>query len=89
MPFQINPHYLDPDPGSTHMGETREKRIREFHEENDTPVLAIREGCMLRIERSTMELRGTTGARLFRQGREPEEFMPVCDLTFLLETPTR
>ena len=87
VPFQINPHYLDPDPASTHMGETREERLLQFHEENATPVLAIREGCILRVEAKTMELRGTTGARLFRQGQAPEEFMPPCDLSFLLQTP--
>ena len=87
VPFQINPHYLDPDPDSKHMGETREERLMQFHEENDTPVLGIREGCMLRVEDDRMELRGTTGARLFRRGRPREEFTPVCDLSFLLGTP--
>jgi dipeptidase E len=76
VPFQINPHYLDPDPGSTHMGETREQRLREFHEENETPVVGLREGSWLRVEgdRATLGgVQGTRGARIFRQGREPEE----------------
>lgn len=87
--FQINPHYLDPDPGSTHMGETREERLSQFHEENDTPVLGLREGCMLRVENDTMQLRGSTAARLFRQGQEPAEFTPPSDLTFLLTDTDR
>ncbi len=85
VPFQINPHYLDAQPGSTHMGETREERLRQFHEEHDTPVLGLREGCMLRIEKNTMQLRGTTNARLFRRGQAAAEFTPPCDLSFLLQ----
>ena len=45
VPFQISPHYLDPDPSSTHMGETQEERILQFLEENDTLVVGIREGA--------------------------------------------
>ena len=73
VPFQINPHYLDPDPGSKHMGETRETRIREFHEENDTPVVGLREGAILRVEGESVVLKGQAGARLFRRGQEPVE----------------
>ena len=71
--FQINPHYLDPDPSSKHMGETREERIIQFLEENDTPVVGLREGAMLRIENGETILRGSTGARIFRKGVEPLE----------------
>lgn len=84
VPFQINPHYLDPDPASTHMGETREERIRQFHEEDDVPVLGLREGCLLRVEGAIATLRGTTRARLFERGRPPVEHQPPCDLSFLL-----
>lgn len=73
IPFQINPHYLDPIPGSTHMGETREERILQFLEEDETPVLGLREGAMLRIEGASCRLQGANGARLFRRGAAPME----------------
>ena len=74
--FQLNPHYLDPDPSSKHMGETREERIMQFLEENDTPVVGLREGAMLRIENGETILRGSTGARIFRRGMKPLEISP-------------
>ena len=49
-----------------------------------TPVLGLREGCMLRAEGEALTLRGTTAARLMRRGAAPEEFAPPCDLSFLL-----
>ncbi len=73
VPFQINPHYLDADPGSTHMGETREQRLREFHEENETPVVGLREGAWIRVEGNHASMGGTRGARIFRRDEEPEE----------------
>jgi dipeptidase E len=76
VPFQINPHYLDADPHSTHKGETREDRIREFHEENAAPVVGLREGSTLRVIDGVTTLLGEKTARVFRQGREAVEVEP-------------
>lgn len=88
VPFQINPHYLDPDHNSTHMGETREERIIQFHEENSTPVVGLREGAMLRVEEGSTELKGATGARIFRRGHEPVETEPGAKLDHLISLVT-
>ncbi len=71
--MQINPHFVDADPNSKHMGETREERIAQFHEENDTPVLGLREGAMVRVETGVATLLGSAGARLFRKRWPPVE----------------
>jgi len=84
--FQISPHFQDPDPSSTHMGETQEERIRQFLEENGTPVAGLREGAMVRIENGETILKGSTGARIFRKGMEPVETLPGDHLDVLLET---
>ncbi len=84
VPFQINPHYLDPEPDSTHMGETREERIAEFHEENATPVVGLRERAWIRIEGASGHLGGDRGARLFRRGAPAEELPPGAALDALL-----
>src|SRR5947207_11348325 len=76
VPFQINPHYLDPDPRSTHKGETREERIREFLEESDTPVIGLREGSTLHVVDDEVTLLGEKTARLFKHGAEPIEIGP-------------
>jgi dipeptidase E len=80
VPFQINGHYLDPDPSSTHMGETRELRIRQYLEENATPVVGLREGTMLRVEKGLVSLHGAASARVFRRHREPVEVPPGGDV---------
>ena len=87
VPFQINPHYLDPDPESTHHGETREERIREFHEENDTPVVGLREGSMLAVRDGAVTLVGSKPARIFRQGQEPLEVQSGSVMDAALLTP--
>ncbi len=81
--FQLNPHYFDTDPNSTHMGETREERIMQFLEENETPVIGLREGAMLRIENGTTTLRGSSGARIFRRGEKPEEVAPGAQIDLI------
>ena len=73
IPFNINAHYLDPIQGSTHMGETRETRIKEFHIFNQTPVLGLREGSWLEVSDNTVILKGTHTARLFLQNKKPSE----------------
>ena len=90
VPFQINCHYLDPEPGSRHMGETREQRIVEFLEESDVPVVGLREGAMLQVEGHavlSVELSGTSGARIFRRGTDPVEESPGSRLDYLAVSP--
>jgi len=84
VPFNFNPHYLDPDPNSTHKGETRDARILEFHELNPQPVLALREPAMLRREGDHLTLRGAAGARLFRRGEDPRELAAGSEVSELL-----
>ncbi len=74
--FQINPHFVDALPESKHMGETREERIAQFHEANETPVIGLREGAMVQIENGTATLLGSAGARLFQRGELARE-LPI------------
>ncbi|GAB3710848.1 dipeptidase PepE [Flavobacterium koreense] len=83
IPFNLNPHYLDANLQSKHMGETRETRIKEFHAFNTTPVLGLREGSWLDVKGEKILLKGNLTARLFRQNQVPEEVNPETDLAFL------
>jgi dipeptidase E len=71
--FNINAHYLDPDTNSTHKGETRETRIKEFHSFNNTPVIGLREGSFIRVKDSKTTLKGELKARIFLQNKPPFE----------------
>ena len=83
IPFNLNPHYLDPDLQSKHMGETRETRIKEFHSFNSLPVLGLREGSWLDVKGEKIILKGKLSARIFRQNKLPEELETGSDLSFL------
>ena len=87
VPFQISPHFQDPDPSSTHMGETQEERIIQFLEENDTPVLGMREGAWIRAEAGRVILGGTRGARIFRKGQTPVEKTTGDEISSLVGAP--
>ena len=83
IPFNLNPHYLDPDPSSKHMGETRETRIAEFHTQNTVPVVGLREGSWLRVKDDEIILKGELEARVFEQGKKPYEVEPGRDFSDL------
>lgn len=81
--FNINPHYLDPIEGSTHMGETRETRINEFHHFNPQPVVGLREGSWLEVKGDCVKLKGTLTARIFKRNETPIEVEPETELNDL------
>lgn len=83
VPFNINPHYLDPDSESTHMGETRETRIKEFHKFNSQPVIGLREGSCLKVKGSKIVLIGSLKARIFEKNKQPYEIETGADLSYL------
>lgn len=83
VPFNINPHYLDPDINSEHMGETRETRIKEFHNFNTPPVIGLREGSWLKVEGNSIILKGHLTARIFEYNKMPYEVSPETELNHL------
>uniref|UniRef100_A0A1A9VC22 dipeptidase E n=1 Tax=Glossina austeni TaxID=7395 RepID=A0A1A9VC22_GLOAU len=83
--FNINPHYLETDASTQHMGETRDERLNEFLEYQKRPVLGLREGTALIISDDKVTLVGDRKAKLFKPECDPVEFNPPCDLSFLLK----
>lgn len=83
VPFNINPHYLDPDLNSKHMGETRETRIQEFHHFNTQPVIGLREGSWLHVKDHSIILKGNLTARIFEQNKTPYEVDSGTELNSL------
>ena len=83
VPFNINPHYLDPIAGNKHMGETRETRIKEFHNFNTQPVIGLREGSWLKVEDNSIVLKGNLKSRVFEYNKTPYEVEPETELNHL------
>ncbi len=76
--YQVNPHYLDPEPDTSHKGETRDQRLAEFHQENNTTVIGLREGAYINIDinfatNHELYIGGINGARIFMKGKAPYE----------------
>lgn len=84
IPFNINPHYMDPDPTSIHKGETRETRIKEFHVFNNVPVVGLKEGSWIRVQNEEMTLKGYgLSARVFEKDKEPYKIPAESSFDFL------
>ncbi|MGF7230690.1 dipeptidase PepE [Arachidicoccus sp.] len=80
--FNINPHFLDAAAQSTHMGETRETRIKEFLTQNRIPVIGLREGSWLRVNNNVVKLEGRFPAKIFEKGEEPYELPTHSEIVF-------
>ncbi|WP_406682996.1 dipeptidase PepE [Seonamhaeicola sp. MEBiC1930] len=83
VPFNINPHYLDPNKKSKHMGETRETRISEFHHFNNQPVIGLREGSWLKVNGDSITLNGKLTARVFEINKKPYEIDSGSEINYL------
>tara|TARA_X000001036_G_scaffold244443_1_gene228087 strand:- start:18 stop:725 length:708 start_codon:yes stop_codon:yes gene_type:complete len=73
IPFNINPHYLDPVKGLKHMGESRETRIKEFHVINKQKVIGLREGSFLSVQGNEIILKGEKKAVIFEKDTKKYE----------------
>ncbi|PKG42257.1 dipeptidase PepE [Psychroflexus sp. MES1-P1E] len=82
LDFNINAHYKDPDLKSTHKGETRETRIKEFQNLNSVIVVGLREGSWLKVSDSKITLENKFSARIFEPGRLAYEIDPNAILNF-------
>lgn len=82
LDFNINPHYLDPDSSSTHKGETRETRLKEFQTFNSEVVVGLREGSWIQIDGSAITLEGELPARIFQPGKAAYELSPKRQIKF-------
>ncbi|MPS64275.1 MAG: dipeptidase PepE [Chryseobacterium sp.] len=80
VPFNLNPHYLDPNPDLKHNGETRETRIKEFLTQNDLKVVGLREGNWIRRIGDRITVEGNELTRIFEKGKDPYEIEAGAEL---------
>jgi dipeptidase E len=80
VPFNLNPHYLDPNPELKHNGETRETRIMEFLTQNNIKVVGLREGNWIRILGDEITTQGSEYTRIFEVDKAPHELPPGSSL---------
>ncbi|MEO8254409.1 MAG: dipeptidase PepE [Flavobacterium sp.] len=83
IPFNLNVHFIENNSHSTHMGESRETRINEFHQFNTFPVLGLKEGSWLEIKKGKIILKGNLSATLFRKNTTSLEIAPASELSFI------
>lgn len=76
IPFNLNAHFLPADANSTHKGETRETRIKEFHVFNETPVLGLQEGSWLEVNQNSIVLKGECDAFWFEKNKKVKVCFP-------------
>lgn len=85
VPFQINPHYVDP--AQVRVGETRLERLQEFLEQNDATVVGLREPSWVLVNDDQMTLCGDGGGVLLQRGNEPASLAAGADLSDVLTRP--
>jgi dipeptidase E len=88
VPFQINPHYIDPYPQEIndairHGGESRQDRIDEFLAVNrEITVAGLRESSALWVEDGTITLKGSRKLRIMKYGTTELEIAPESKFDF-------
>jgi dipeptidase E len=92
VPFQINPHYIDPYSECIkdllhHGGESRMDRLNEYMVVNpDSVVVGLREASALWVEDEKATLKGASKMVVFAgYGAQEKEFEPESDVSFLLK----
>lgn len=74
IPFNINPHYVDPHDKQNFSAESKDDRIFEYFEFNEEPVVALEEKTLLAIEDKTITVGGLGRVKLFRKNKTQDVY---------------